>query len=147
MKDSGPQAGSPAVTSPDAERFGVLVIDKHAGPTSHDVVLTVKRHLRAKKVGHLGTLDPFATGVLPLAFNKATKLAKHMDAHEKVYEATVQLGRATDRAQTTLERLIDRSYRRGLVLIGVLIVGGLVAAIVYRLISSRIVVIRGNRAS
>ena len=75
---------------------GVLVIDKPAGPTSHDVVSIVKRLTGAKKVGHLGTLDPGASGVLPLAINEATKSAGVLAGIEKVYEFTLCLGRTTD---------------------------------------------------
>lgn len=64
---------------------GVLVIDKPAGPTSHDVVQRVKRLIRAKKVGHLGTLDPAATGVLPLVLGGATKRARELAGTEKIY--------------------------------------------------------------
>jgi tRNA pseudouridine55 synthase len=74
---------------------GVLVIDKPAGPTSHDMVDRVRRALRLRRVGHTGTLDPFATGVLPLCLGKATRLARFLGAGEKVYEATVRLGFAT----------------------------------------------------
>jgi tRNA pseudouridine55 synthase len=75
---------------------GVLVIDKPAGPTSHDVVQIVKRITGAKKVGHLGTLDPAATGVLPLVINGATKRADELKGVEKVYEFTLVLGASTD---------------------------------------------------
>jgi tRNA pseudouridine55 synthase len=75
---------------------GILLIDKPAGPTSHDVVSIVKRLTGAKKVGHLGTLDPEASGVLPLAINGATKMAGILAGIEKVYEFTLCLGRTTD---------------------------------------------------
>lgn len=75
---------------------GVLIIDKPAGPTSHDVVSIVKRLTGAKKVGHLGTLDPEASGVLPLAIDGATKRAGLLAGTEKVYEFTLRLGRTTD---------------------------------------------------
>jgi tRNA pseudouridine55 synthase len=74
---------------------GVLVIDKPAGPTSHDMVDRVRRILRIRRVGHTGTLDPFATGVLPLCLGKATRLARFLGNGEKVYRATVRLGFAT----------------------------------------------------
>ena len=74
---------------------GVLVIDKPAGPTSHDMVDRVRRSLRLRRVGHTGTLDPFATGVLPLCLGKATRLARFLGAGDKVYEATIRLGFAT----------------------------------------------------
>jgi tRNA pseudouridine55 synthase len=75
---------------------GILIIDKPAGPTSHDVVSIVKRLTGATKVGHLGTLDPEASGVLPLALNGATKSAGLLAGTEKVYEFTLCLGRTTD---------------------------------------------------
>ena len=75
---------------------GVLVIDKPKGPTSHDVVSAVKRKLRAKKVGHLGTLDPLATGVLPLVIDGATKFASRLCGNEKEYMAVMKLGETTD---------------------------------------------------
>lgn len=75
---------------------GVLVIDKGEGPTSHDIVSIVKRTLKVKKVGHLGTLDPLATGVLPLIINSATKFARFIDGGVKEYTATMGLGVSTD---------------------------------------------------
>lgn len=75
---------------------GVLVVDKPAGPTSHDVVMMVKKRLGAKKVGHIGILDPFATGVLPLCINDATRLARFLEDGEKEYLATIRLGEETD---------------------------------------------------
>jgi len=74
---------------------GVLVVDKPAGPTSHDVVDHVRRSLRLRRVGHTGTLDPFATGVLPVCVGKATRLARFLAAGEKTYRATARLGFAT----------------------------------------------------
>lgn len=74
---------------------GVLVVDKPAGPTSHDVVDAVRRVLRTRRVGHTGTLDPFATGVLPICVGRATRLARFLAEGEKVYRATVRLGFAT----------------------------------------------------
>jgi tRNA pseudouridine55 synthase len=71
------------------------VVDKPAGPTSHDVVDRVRRALGTRRVGHTGTLDPFATGVLPVCIGKATRLARFLAAGEKVYRATVRLGFAT----------------------------------------------------
>lgn len=75
---------------------GVLVVDKPAGPTSHDVVARARRLLREKRIGHTGTLDPFATGVLPLVVGKATRLANLLTATEKEYEAQVRLGAVSD---------------------------------------------------
>jgi len=75
---------------------GVLITDKPAGWTSHDVVARVKGRLRAAKVGHLGTLDPAATGVLPLVINKATRFARWIEGGVKEYEALMTLGLETD---------------------------------------------------
>jgi tRNA pseudouridine55 synthase len=75
---------------------GFLVIDKPEGVTSHEVVQLVRRRLEIRKVGHLGTLDPLATGVLPLAIGKATRLIQFLKDSEKNYEGTICLGIATD---------------------------------------------------
>lgn len=75
---------------------GFLVIDKAEGMTSHAVVQLVRRQLRIRKIGHLGTLDPMATGVLPLAVGRATRLARFLMGGRKVYEGTIQLGLTTD---------------------------------------------------
>ncbi|MEO8077648.1 MAG: tRNA pseudouridine(55) synthase TruB [Acidobacteriota bacterium] len=75
---------------------GVLVVDKPAGPTSHDVVARVRRALRTRRIGHTGTLDPLATGVLPLVIGRATRLAALFSGTEKEYEAGVRLGLATE---------------------------------------------------
>jgi tRNA pseudouridine55 synthase len=74
---------------------GVLVVDKPTGPTSHDVVQVARRSFGAR-VGHTGTLDPLASGVLPLVLGRATRLARFLSAGEKTYEATVVFGRETD---------------------------------------------------
>jgi tRNA pseudouridine55 synthase len=75
---------------------GLLVVNKPAGPTSHDVVARVRRVLRERRIGHTGTLDPMATGVLPLVVGRATRLARFLSGSDKVYEATVRFGFATD---------------------------------------------------
>jgi tRNA pseudouridine55 synthase len=74
---------------------GVLVIDKPAGWTSHDVVAKVRNLTRVKKVGHTGTLDPFATGVLPLTLGRATRLTNYFLASDKVYRGVIRFGFAT----------------------------------------------------
>ena len=79
---------------------GVLVVNKPAGPTSHDVVAVIRRAAGGKKVGHTGTLDPLASGVLPLVLGKATRLAQFLSSAEKEYEADIELGVST----TTLDR-------------------------------------------
>ena len=75
---------------------GLLIIDKPAGPTSHDVVARMRRVLRERRIGHTGTLDPLATGVLPLVIGRATRLARFLSASDKSYDAVVRLGFATD---------------------------------------------------
>ena len=75
---------------------GVLVIDKPAGLTSHDVVLAARRYLGESHVGHTGTLDPLATGVLALACGRATRLVRFLVSSTKDYEATVRFGVTTD---------------------------------------------------
>lgn len=74
---------------------GMLIVDKPRGVTSHDVVAASRRLLHTKKVGHAGTLDPMATGVLVLGFGDATRLLNHIVEHDKTYEATIRLGQAT----------------------------------------------------
>ncbi len=80
---------------------GVLVIDKPAGPTSFDVVERVRSILGEPKAGHTGTLDPMATGVLPLVLGRATRLARFLSGADKEYEAGIRLGRATDTYDAT----------------------------------------------
>ena len=74
---------------------GLVVVDKAGGMTSHDVVARVRRLAGTRKVGHAGTLDPMATGVLVLGLNRATRLLGHLMLTEKAYDATVRLGEAT----------------------------------------------------
>jgi tRNA pseudouridine55 synthase len=80
---------------------GVLVVDKPSGPTSHDVVAVARRLLGESRIGHTGTLDPMATGVLPLVIGRATRLASMLSGAEKTYEASIRLGRATDTFDAT----------------------------------------------
>lgn len=75
---------------------GALLVDKPAGPTSHDIVDAIRRHLQLKKVGHSGTLDPNATGLLILLLGRGTKLSDRLMAADKVYEGTVKFGEATN---------------------------------------------------
>src|SRR5580693_946153 len=75
---------------------GLLVLDKPAGMTSHDVVDVVRRATGERSVGHLGTLDPMATGVLPLLLGKFTRLAQFFSTAEKTYEGSIRFGYATD---------------------------------------------------
>ncbi len=80
---------------------GFLVIDKPAGCSSHDIVNRVRHILGTRKVGHTGTLDPFATGVLPIAVGEGTKAIPFLDEGEKQYQATLQLGLTTDTLDIT----------------------------------------------
>ena len=89
---------------------GVLVVDKPDGITSMDVVRTVKRRFTVKKAGHLGTLDPFATGVLPVILNEATKLVPFLEEESKEYEATLKLGEETSTDDPTGEILLRGSW-------------------------------------
>ncbi|QGF24930.1 tRNA pseudouridine(55) synthase TruB [Raineyella fluvialis] len=74
---------------------GLIVVDKPAGMTSHDVVARARRLIGTRKVGHAGTLDPMATGVLILGVNRATRLLGHLALHDKAYDATIRLGQTT----------------------------------------------------
>jgi tRNA pseudouridine55 synthase len=75
---------------------GVIVVNKEEGWTSHDVAAKMRRIANTKKVGHLGTLDPIATGVLPLVIGRATRLAQFYTRNDKIYEATIRFGFSTD---------------------------------------------------
>jgi tRNA pseudouridine55 synthase len=86
---------------------GVLNIDKPEGWTSHDVVARVRRLLRIKRVGHTGTLDPFATGVLVVLVGRATRLAQFLSGDVKQYEARVRFGFATETGDATGARRLD----------------------------------------
>ncbi len=75
---------------------GAILIDKPSGPTSHDVVDAIRRKFGIKKVGHCGTLDPNATGLLIIVLGRGTKLSERLMGDDKVYEGTMKLGEATD---------------------------------------------------
>jgi len=75
---------------------GILIVDKPEGLTSHDVVARLRRILKTKRIGHTGTLDPFATGVLVMLVGKATRLAQFLDKDKKEYQATIRFGFETD---------------------------------------------------
>ncbi len=89
---------------------GVVVVDKPTGPTSHDVVAAARRHFGTRRVGHAGTLDPMATGVLVLLLGEATKLSSHLTRDVKTYEAVVAFGSST----TTLDAQGTVTRRRPL---------------------------------
>lgn len=82
-------------TNLESEPHGLLVVDKSRGPTSHDVVAVARRALGTKAVGHTGTLDPMATGVLVLVLGEATKLVNMLSSGDKAYDASVRLGLST----------------------------------------------------
>jgi tRNA pseudouridine55 synthase len=102
------------LTRNSISRRGVLVVDKTEGPTSHDVVTLARRALGVSRIGHTGTLDPMATGVLPLVIGRATRLAHFLTASDKTYEATVAFGRTTDTldASGTIVTTCDRRPTR-----------------------------------
>lgn len=89
---------------------GIILIDKEEGMTSFDVVKAIRRLLKVKKVGHAGTLDPFATGLLIILLGQGTKLSNYLMAGDKVYQATMRLGVETD-----TQDLTGRVVKRGLV--------------------------------
>ena len=88
---------STPVTAPE----GILILDKPAGMTSHDCVAKMRRLFQTRKVGHTGTLDPMATGVLPVLFGRAAKAAEYLVAEDKHYIAGLRLGITTDTEDTT----------------------------------------------
>ena len=89
---------------------GVLIINKPKGYTSHDIVNVVRKKLNTKKVGHTGTLDPDATGVLPILIGTATKISKYLIEHKKIYMATVKLGYKTDTADASGKIIKEDKY-------------------------------------
>lgn len=95
------EAGRAVVgSSPVADLDGVLIVDKPVGLTSHDVVATARRTLGFGRIGHTGTLDPNASGVLVLVLGQATRLVSHLGAVDKEYEATIRFGVETDTYDT-----------------------------------------------
>ncbi len=91
---------------------GLIIVDKPAGLTSHDVVARVRRLAGTRRVGHAGTLDPMATGVLVVGVEKATRLLGHLALTEKEYSATIRLGQATD-SDDADGTIISRASARG----------------------------------
>ena len=88
---------------------GVININKPEGYTSHDVVARLRRRLGIKRVGHTGTLDPMATGVLPVCYGKATRIIEYYDHDWKTYEAELELGKVSDTLDSTGEVVEERS--------------------------------------
>jgi tRNA pseudouridine55 synthase len=93
---------------------GVLPVDKPVGPTSHDAVAAVRRALRTREVGHTGTLDPFASGLLLVCLGRATRLAEYLTGLPKTYVATMRLGEATDTDDLTGEVISSSDAWRSL---------------------------------
>lgn len=93
---------------------GIIVINKEKEYTSHDVVAKLKKKLNISKVGHTGTLDPNATGVLPILIGKGTKFSKYLIIHDKIYEVELELGKKTDTAdiegKVIEEKNVDEKY-------------------------------------
>ena len=93
---------------------GIIVINKEKEYTSHDVVAKLKKKLNISKVGHTGTLDPNATGVLPILIGKGTKFSKYLINHDKIYEVELELGKKTDTAdiegKVIEEKKVDEKY-------------------------------------
>lgn len=88
---------------------GIFIIDKPAGWTSHDVVARTRRLLRTKRVGHTGTLDPFATGILVILLGRATRLAQFLSGAEKEYHATIRFGYRTSTGDMTGRRITNQN--------------------------------------
>lgn len=88
---------------------GLILINKQKGFTSHDVVNVIRKKLNIKKVGHTGTLDPNATGVLPILVGKATKISKYLMEHDKTYIATIKLGEKTDTGDSEGQVIEEKS--------------------------------------
>ncbi|AUX23504.1 uncharacterized protein SOCEGT47_040310 [Sorangium cellulosum] len=110
----GHRPASERPAGPGPRRDGVLVIDKPSGPTSHDVVARLRRALGVKRIGHAGTLDPMASGVLVVLVGEATKLAPYLTAQDKRYTARVVLGVGTDTLDANGEVTATRALPRWL---------------------------------
>jgi tRNA pseudouridine55 synthase len=107
-------------TSADSQTFGLLLIDKPSGMTSHDVVAGIRRHVRPLRVGHTGTLDPLATGLLILCVGEAVKIAGFIEKENKIYRGVALLGLQTDTqditgkvmSQTPVENITEEQVRQ-----------------------------------
>ena len=118
---AAPVAGPAAPATPTS---GLLVVDKPRGVTSHDIVAAARGALHMKKVGHAGTLDPMATGVLVVGFGNATRLLNHIVEHDKTYEATIRLGQSTTTDDADGELLSATSPERWQELLALPVAGG-----------------------
>ena len=98
------------------ELNAILPVDKPVGPTSHDIVARARRALRLRRIGHTGTLDPFASGLLLLCLGPATRLAEYLTSLPKTYQAVLRLGASTDTDDCTGEVLAESDAWRGITL-------------------------------
>jgi len=98
---------SPKITDPFD---GILLVDKPSGPTSHDIVDGVRRTFNLKKVGHAGTLDPLATGLLVLMIGRGTKLSQQLMGSDKVYEGTIEFGAKTNTQDAEGARTDEKDF-------------------------------------
>ena len=91
---------------------GVLIVNKPKGYTSHDVVNVLRKALNTRKIGHTGTLDPNATGVLPILVGTATKISKYLMEHDKTYIASLKLGKKDSCLEIyqLIQELVGNSY-------------------------------------
>ncbi|HEY4129260.1 MAG TPA: tRNA pseudouridine(55) synthase TruB, partial [Gemmatimonadaceae bacterium] len=96
MVEPAPTAESRRGASNDGTLGGLLLVDKPAGMTSHDAVAIVRRATKTRRVGHTGTLDPFATGLLVVLVGRGTRLIPYIEGEPKVYEATIRFGAETE---------------------------------------------------
>lgn len=90
---------------------GLLLVDKPSGPTSHDLVARIRRHFAIEKVGHGGTLDPMATGLLIILLGRGTKISNQVMGSDKTYEGVMKLGVKTDTQDADGQTLEERDYR------------------------------------
>lgn len=95
---------------------GIIIVNKPKGITSHDVVYRVKKIFK-EKVGHTGTLDPNATGVLPLLIGEGTKLSKYLIEHDKIYEVRLFLGKKTDTLDSEGKIIDEKNFDKSLLTI------------------------------
>jgi tRNA pseudouridine55 synthase len=105
-----------AASPPSAALQGMLYVDKPVGLSSHDIVARVRRAARSKRVGHAGTLDPFATGLLVVAVGQCTRLLPYLAGEPKVYEATIVFGNETDTDDATGTATVERPVAGGALL-------------------------------
>src|SRR5258708_15933636 len=112
---TGGKTACPPGVSDHSRVDGIVIVDKPGDWTSHDVVNKVRRLAGTRRVGHLGTLDPMATGVLPLVIGRATRMAQFFTASEKCYDATIQFGCVTntyDRDGTPISESVTPAFSR-----------------------------------